>query len=61
MQRIRVHEAISVSGRADSVHEALERNVPPLSKLLEFITYLHSLQACLVMVLSGNIRDHPYF
>jgi len=61
MQRIRVHEAISVSGRADSVHEALERNVPPLSKLLEFITYLHSLQACLVMVLSGNIRDNPYF
>jgi hypothetical protein len=63
MHRIRVHDELSVSGRAESVRDALEQDMPHDWAELEFITYLHSLQECLCELLSAgvSVRSNPYF
>jgi len=53
-----------VSGRAESVREALDQRVPALSEQLEYTVYLRALHESFVAVLSSPVdvmRSNPYF
>lgn len=58
---VRLHEELSVSGRAESAREAVEMDLPPFDKAYEQLVYLASLYAALGTVLGGNIHQNPYF
>jgi len=61
---LHTHDALSVSGRADSVREALEQRVPKWAEQLEYVTYVRALHVSMVNVLSTPVnimRSNPYF